>query len=54
MLSQKLLLDVGVDTFAGKNHYWRRKSTAHSARITSFRPFAIMSGPSRHLGAFSS
>jgi hypothetical protein len=30
MLSQKLLLDVGVDTFTGENHYWWRKSAAHS------------------------
>jgi hypothetical protein len=28
MVSQKLLVDASVDTFAGKNHYRRHKSTA--------------------------
>jgi hypothetical protein len=54
MLSQKLLIDVGVDTFAGENPYRRRKSAAQSARIASFRPLAVTSGPGRHLEAFSS
>jgi hypothetical protein len=30
------------------------KSATHSARIVSFRPFAIAAGPSCRLGAFSS
>jgi hypothetical protein len=54
MLSQKLLVDVGVDMFAGENLYQQRKSAAQSARITSFRPLAITSGQGRHLGTFSS
>jgi hypothetical protein len=45
MLSQKLLVDVSVDMFAGKNRYRRRKSAAHSARIASFRPLALALGP---------
>ncbi len=54
MLSQKLLIDVGVDTFAAENRYRRRKSTAKSARTAFFRPLAVTSGPGRHLEAFSS
>jgi hypothetical protein len=54
MLSQKLLIDIGVDTFASKNHYRRRKSAALSARIASFRPSAITLGQGRHLEAFPS
>jgi hypothetical protein len=46
MLSQKLLVDVSVDTFSGKNRY------AQSAHIASFCPLAPTSGPGRHLGAF--
>jgi hypothetical protein len=52
MLSKKLLVDVGVGTFAGKNYYRQRKSTAKSARTPSFRPLAVTSGSGRHLGAF--
>jgi hypothetical protein len=54
MLEKKLLVDVGVDTFTGKNRYWRRKSATHSAGIASFCPLAVTSGPGPHLGAFSS
>jgi hypothetical protein len=54
MLSQKLLIDVGVDTFAGENRYRRRKSAAKSARTASFRSLAVTSGSGRHLEAFSS
>jgi hypothetical protein len=54
MLSQKLLIDVGVDTFAAENRYRRRKSAAKSARKAFFRPLAITSGLGRHLEAFSS
>jgi hypothetical protein len=54
MLSQKLLIDVGVDTFATENRYRRRKSTAKSAHTAFFRPLAVTSGPGRHLEAFSS
>jgi hypothetical protein len=54
MLSQKLLVDVGVGTFAGENRYRRHKSTAKSARTASFRPLAVTSGEGCHLGAFSS
>ncbi len=54
MLSGKLLEGVNVDTFAGENNYQWRKSAAMSTRIASLRPLAIMSGPGRHLGAFSS
>jgi hypothetical protein len=54
MLSQKLLKDVGVEAFSGKNRYWRRNSAAQSACIASFIPMAVTSGPGRHLGAFSS
>jgi hypothetical protein len=46
MLSQKLLIDVGVDTFAAKNRYLRRKSAAKSARTAFFRPW-----PSRQVQA---
>jgi hypothetical protein len=53
MLSQKLLLDVGVDTFTGENSYRQHKSTAHSAFNASFHSMAITSGPGRHLVAFS-
>jgi hypothetical protein len=51
MLSEKLFLGVGVDTFAGENSFRRHKS---AARIAFFRPWAVTSGPGRHLGAFSS
>ncbi len=54
MLSQKLLVDVSVDTFAGENRYRRRKSAAKSARTASFRLLAVTSGSGRHLEAFSS
>jgi hypothetical protein len=53
VLSQKLLVDVGVDTFAGENRYQRRKSTSHSTCIASFHPLAVMSGPGHHLEAFN-
>ncbi len=54
MLSQKLLVDVGADMFAGENLYQQqqRKSAAQSACITSFRTLAITSGQGRHLGTF--
>jgi hypothetical protein len=50
-----LLVDVGVGTFAGKNHYQWRKSAAKSTRTASFRLLAVTSGSGggRHLGAFS-
>jgi hypothetical protein len=51
MLSLKLLVDVSVDTFAGKNHY-QRKSTPQSTCITSFHPLAVTPGPCCHLEAF--
>jgi hypothetical protein len=54
MLSQKLLEDVGVDTFACKNRYRRRKSAAKSAHSASFRSLALASGSGHHLEAFSS
>jgi hypothetical protein len=54
MLSQKLLVDVGVGTFAGKKCYLRRKSATKSTHTASFRPLAVTSGSGRHLGAFSS
>jgi hypothetical protein len=54
MLSQKLLEDVSVGTFAGKNRYQRRKSAAKSAHTASFRSLAVTSGSGRHLEAFSS
>jgi hypothetical protein len=54
MLSRKLLIDVGVDTFAAENHYQRRESAAKSSRIATFRPLAVTSGPGRHLEVFSS
>jgi hypothetical protein len=53
MLSQKLLVEVGVEMFAG---LWPPKSArtaALSAPIASFCPFAVESGPRRHLTAFS-
>jgi hypothetical protein len=53
MLFEKLLMGVGVDTFAGKNSHQQRKSAAQSARIASFHPLAITSGPGHHLRAFS-
>jgi hypothetical protein len=37
-----------------KNRRQRRKSAAHSARIASFLPLAVTSGPGGHLAAFSS
>jgi hypothetical protein len=52
MLSQKLLIDVSVDTFAAENRFRRRKSAAKSARTAFFRPLAVTSGPGRHLEAF--
>jgi hypothetical protein len=54
MLSQKLLIDVSVDTFTAKNRYQRRKSAAKSARTAFFCPLAVTPGPGRHLEAFSS
>ncbi len=54
MLSQQLLIDVGVDMFTAENRYRWRKSAALSARIASFRPLAIMLGQGRHLEAFPS
>ncbi len=48
MLSQKLLVDVGIGMFAGKNRYWQRKSAAKSARTASFRLLAVTSGLGRH------
>jgi hypothetical protein len=54
MLFEKLLAGVGIDTFAGKNGYQRHKSAAQSARIASFHPLAVTSGPGHHLRAFSS
>jgi hypothetical protein len=45
MLSEKLLIGIGVDTFAGENGFQRRKFAAQSARIASFHPLAITSGP---------
>jgi hypothetical protein len=54
MLSQKLLIDIGVDMFATENRYRRHKSAAKSAHTAFFRPLAITSGPGRHLEAFSS
>ncbi len=52
MLSQKLLVDVGVGTFTGKNQYRQHKSAAKSACPASFRPLAITSGSGHHLGDF--
>jgi hypothetical protein len=54
MLSQKLLIDVGVDTFAAEDRYRRRKFAAKSARTAFFCPLAVTSGPGHHLEAFSS
>jgi hypothetical protein len=54
MLSQKLLEDVSVGTFAGKNRYRWRKSAAKSAHTASFRSLAVTSGSGGHLEAFSS
>jgi hypothetical protein len=54
MLSQKLLIDIAIDTFAVENRYRRRKSAAKSAHPAFFRPLAVTSGPGRHLEAFSS
>jgi hypothetical protein len=54
MLSQKLLVDVGVGTFAGENRHRQRKSAAKFARTASFRPLAVTSGPGNHLEAYSS
>ncbi len=51
MLSQKLLVDVGVGSLAGKNRNRQRKSAAKSSLTASFRPLAVMSGSGRHLGA---
>jgi hypothetical protein len=53
ILCEKLLEVVGVYTFAGENHYRRRKSAAKSACTASFRLLAVTSGSGRHLGAFS-
>jgi hypothetical protein len=52
MLSQKLLIDVCVDTFAAENRYWRHKSATKSACTAFFRPLAITSGPGRLLKLF--
>ncbi len=51
MLSEKLLIGVGVDTFAGKNSFWQRKSAAQSASVASFRPFShhVRSRPSSRI-----
>jgi hypothetical protein len=54
MLSQKLLVDFSIGTFAVENRYRRRKSAAKSARTASFHPLVVTSGPGRDLGAFSS
>jgi hypothetical protein len=54
MMYQKLLIDVGVDTFTAANRYRRRKSAAKSAHIASFRSLAVTSGSGRHLEAFLS
>jgi hypothetical protein len=54
MLTQKLLIDISIDTFAAENSYRRRKSAAKSAHTAFFRPMAVTSGPGRHLEAFSS
>jgi hypothetical protein len=54
MLSVKLLEVVGVDTLSGENGYWQQKSAAQFARIASFCPLAVTSGPGHHLEAFSS
>jgi hypothetical protein len=54
MLSQKLLIDVDIGILAGENRYRQRKSAAKSARIASFHPLAVTSGPGYHLGASSS
>jgi hypothetical protein len=54
MLSEELSEGIGIDTFAGKNGYQRRKSATQSNCIASFHPLAITSGPGHHLGAFSS
>jgi hypothetical protein len=52
MLSQKLLLDVGVGMFTGENRNWRCKSAAKSAHTASFRLLAVMSGSGRQLKLF--
>jgi hypothetical protein len=52
MLSQKLMVDVGVGMFAGENCY--PLSAAKSPRTASFRLLAVTSGSGRRLGAFSS
>jgi hypothetical protein len=54
MLSEKLLKPVGIDMFAMENGFRQCKSAAQSARIASFCPLAITSGPDRYLEAFSS
>jgi hypothetical protein len=41
MLSQKLLVDVGVNMFACEKRYRQRKSAAQSARIAFFCSMAI-------------
>ncbi len=54
MLSEKLLIGVGVDTFSSKNGHRRRKSATQSAQIAFFLLLAVTSGPGRHLWAFLS
>ncbi len=57
MLSQNLLVNVGIDPFAMETASWRPKSTRsapHSTGITSFHPFAIEADPHRCLEAFYS
>jgi hypothetical protein len=52
MLPQKLLVDVGVGTFAGENRYQQRKSATKSTCTTFFSSLAVTSGSGRHLEAF--
>jgi hypothetical protein len=52
--SQQLLVGIGIDMFASKNWLSAAKiRKSHFARIASFRPFAVASGPCNHLTAFS-
>jgi hypothetical protein len=56
MPSQKHLIDVGIGNFASENWLTTAKSVksiAHSARVTSFCPFTIVSGQHKCLTAFS-
>jgi hypothetical protein len=52
MLSQKLLVVVGVGMFTGENRYWWCKSAAKSAGTASFHLLAITSGSGHHLKLF--